>query len=64
MDEGLVRAREAAAAGRRALEATRRKTPEIRALGQLLRELRQEDGFAERVARMGTPPQNGGASHG
>lgn len=62
--EGLADARRAVAAGERALAATRRRTPEIRALGQLLRELRQENHFAERVEQMLSRPDTNGGVHG
>lgn len=59
VDDGLAQARAAQAAGRRRLAATERKTPEIRALGQLMRELRSENHFAERVAEMLAPQERG-----
>lgn len=58
-------AQTAVAAGRRRLAAAQRKTPEIRALGQLMRELREENHFAERVTEMLSPPDEGnGHVHG
>jgi hypothetical protein len=48
------------------LAEARRRTPEIRALGHLLRELRSENHFAERVAQMLAAPrdENGDARGG
>lgn len=57
--EGLQAAQAAVEAQERRLAATARKTPEIRALGQLLRELRLENHFAERVNEMLTRPDPG-----
>ncbi len=63
--EGMDEARAAVTASRRKLAASQRKTPEIRALGQLMRELRSENHFAERVAEMLSPPDEGnGHVHG
>jgi hypothetical protein len=58
-DEGLARARAAVEAQERRLAEARRRTPEIRALGHLLRELRSENHFAERVAQMLAAPHEG-----
>lgn len=55
--DGLEAAQAAVEAQERRLAATARKTPEIRALGQLLRELRLENHFAERVNEMLTHPE-------
>ena len=65
-EDGLGQARAALELERERLAAARRRTPEIRALGQLLRELRSENHFAERVAEMLAPPprEGNGGSHG
>lgn len=57
--DGLEAAQAAVEAQERRLAATARKTPEIRALGQLLRSLREENHFAERVNEMLTHPEPG-----
>ncbi len=52
-------AQAAVEAQERRLAATQRKTPEIRALGRLMHDLRSENHFAERVNEMLTRPDPG-----